>query len=84
MSKLINCPDCGHQVSSGAKSCPNCGRVISSTVATLVVWAVVIVLGAIVVNEMTLRNQDGAASLKELSRISQQQTDRLRHLHDSP
>ncbi|MBQ8999275.1 MAG: Ltp family lipoprotein [Clostridium sp.] len=25
MSKLINCKDCGKEISSGAKSCPNCG-----------------------------------------------------------
>ena len=25
-SKLMYCPDCGHQVSKKAKTCPNCGR----------------------------------------------------------
>jgi len=25
-SKLISCPDCGHQLSKKAKTCPNCGR----------------------------------------------------------
>lgn len=29
MSKLINCPDCGHQVSSKATACPKCGRNLS-------------------------------------------------------
>lgn len=26
MSKLVKCPDCGHQVSRSAASCPSCGR----------------------------------------------------------
>ena len=28
MSKLINCPTCGQQVSSGAATCPHCGEAI--------------------------------------------------------
>ncbi len=28
MSKLINCPTCGEQVSSGAAACPHCGEAI--------------------------------------------------------
>lgn len=28
MSKLINCPTCGEQVSSGAENCPHCGETI--------------------------------------------------------
>ena len=28
MAKLIKCPVCGRDVSSGAASCPNCGEVI--------------------------------------------------------
>ncbi len=27
---LINCPECGHQVSNTAKSCPNCGTPIDT------------------------------------------------------
>ena len=27
---LMDCPDCGHQVSKNAKSCPNCGTKISN------------------------------------------------------
>lgn len=25
-NKLINCPDCGHEVSKSAATCPNCGK----------------------------------------------------------
>lgn len=25
MAKLLNCKDCGHQVSKSAEACPNCG-----------------------------------------------------------
>ena len=28
MSKLIKCPTCGEQVSSGAAACPHCGETI--------------------------------------------------------
>ena len=27
-AKLQPCPDCGHQVSTAAKSCPSCGRAL--------------------------------------------------------
>lgn len=29
MSNLIDCPDCGHKISTKAKFCPDCGREIT-------------------------------------------------------
>ena len=26
MKRLINCPDCGHEISNKAEACPPCGR----------------------------------------------------------
>lgn len=28
---MINCPECGHSVSSTAAACPNCGHVLAAT-----------------------------------------------------
>ena len=28
---MINCPECGHSVSSTAAACPNCGHVLAGT-----------------------------------------------------
>lgn len=30
---MINCPECGHSVSSTAAACPNCGHVMGTTTA---------------------------------------------------
>ena len=35
MSNLINCPDCGNQVSKRAKSCPRCGCAICNSINRL-------------------------------------------------
>lgn len=42
-SKLLSCPDCGHQVSPSARSCPGCGRLMAadekpSAVLLVVLW----------------------------------------------
>lgn len=30
-SKLLPCPDCGHQISPQAEACPSCGRPLRSS-----------------------------------------------------
>ena len=29
---LVNCPDCGREISTSAKACPNCGRPMNKNV----------------------------------------------------
>ncbi|WP_352338288.1 hypothetical protein [Psychrobacter sp. 16-MNA-CIBAN-0192] len=43
MSKLINCKDCGNQISKNAKSCPNCGAKNKRT--SIITWLALIFLG---------------------------------------
>jgi hypothetical protein len=42
-ARLVNCPDCGHQVSKLALFCPGCGRKMKFEIAIMVVliWMVV-------------------------------------------
>jgi hypothetical protein len=37
-NKLMNCPDCGHQISKHAATCPACGRRIAFGI--IMFWAV--------------------------------------------
>ena len=32
MSNLIECKDCGHQISINAESCPNCGSIVKKSI----------------------------------------------------
>lgn len=43
MSKLINCKDCGNQISKNAKSCPNCGAKNKRT--SIITWLALIFIG---------------------------------------
>lgn len=43
MSKLIQCKDCGHQVSKNANSCPNCGAKPKRT--SIITWLALIFIG---------------------------------------
>ena len=43
MSKLIQCKDCGHQVSKNANSCPNCGAKNKQT--SIITWLALIFIG---------------------------------------
>ncbi len=48
---LINCPECGREISSSAPSCPHCGAKISSLASDilLLVLGVFIALGIYVI-----------------------------------
>ncbi len=43
MSKLIQCKDCGHQISKNAASCPNCGAKPKRT--SIITWLALIFIG---------------------------------------
>lgn len=57
MSKLINCKDCGHQVSKNAAACPNCGAKIKRT--SILTWIAGIFIGFIVLSAvMSINSAD--------------------------
>lgn len=43
MAKLINCKDCGHQISKNAASCPDCGAKNKRT--SIITWLALIFIG---------------------------------------
>jgi len=44
---LINCKECGHEVSTSAKACPNCGASVKTTSTFTWLVLIMIVLGVI-------------------------------------
>lgn len=49
MARLINCPMCGHQVSSKAPTCPNCGHKIYTNLDDTGCGKVILIVFAIVI-----------------------------------
>lgn len=43
--KLINCPDCGYQISKKADKCPNCGRKLNNDTRDLILLIGAFILG---------------------------------------
>lgn len=60
MSKLINCKDCGHQVSKNAAACPNCGAKIKRT--SVLTWIAAIFIGLLVISAVTSINSANTPS----------------------
>lgn len=45
---LINCPECGNQVSDTAKRCPNCGRPMNPVNSSkIIIWVIAGIFGII-------------------------------------
>lgn len=60
MSKLINCKDCGHQVSKNAAACPNCGAKIKRT--SILTWVAAIFIGLLVISAVMSINSANTPS----------------------
>lgn len=75
MSKLINCKDCGHQVSKNAATCPNCGMKIKRT--SVLTWIAAIFIGLLVISAVMSINSDNTPSAEQAvpaSASSEQET----------
>lgn len=51
MAKLVQCKDCGNQISKNADSCPNCGAKVKRT--SVLTWIAIIFIGMIVISAMS-------------------------------
>lgn len=62
MSKLINCKDCGNQVSKNAAACPNCGAKIKRT--SVLTWVAAIFIGLLVFSSVMSINSVNTPSVE--------------------
>ncbi|WOE31984.1 MULTISPECIES: zinc ribbon domain-containing protein [unclassified Acinetobacter] len=59
---LINCKECGSQVSTQAKSCPNCGAKIKKS-KSKIIWAIVIIIILGIIASLSDKESSGTQEL---------------------